>query len=168
MPIAVGCPVGSNLIRVPDVAVGRIDTPDAIRIQVLVTDHVARDIARRHRAVQGTVTLTGPAVELIGTRRGKKLVVAQVIAAEPITLLRIDEIAGTRPRYFGLPAAHDDIGQIALRVHRDAVVTPLAQRERELWRDDLEHLIGCQTPHTQVQTALCQLQLRAGVVKIEN
>ena len=44
----------------------------------------------------------------------------------------------------------------------------MPQREGEIRRVDLEHLVGLETPHADVQRALRQLQLGDPIVEIEN
>jgi hypothetical protein len=57
MPVAVRRPAGLDAVRDPDVAVGRVDAPGAVRVEVLVADDVLRDVARGRRSVVGAVAL---------------------------------------------------------------------------------------------------------------
>ena len=136
-------------------------------IEVLVTDHVARDVTRRNRVVQSAVPVGRPAIERVQCWRRKKLKITQIIAAKTIALLRINQISRPRARDLSLAGAHDDVGFTAVGVHCNAVVTDLTQRENELRRDNFKHLLGRQAPHPNVQNALRQLQLRTLVVEIE-
>ena len=63
LAVAVGRPVGVDVARIPDAAVARVVLPVAIGVELLVADHVARDVARRDRLVFEAVALGHPAIE---------------------------------------------------------------------------------------------------------
>ena len=168
MSIAVRCPAGGHAIRHPDVAVGRVDAPDAVRIQVLITYHILRYIAGRARVVVSAVALARPAVELVEARRVDILILAQARTREAIRLPRIKHIRCPLSVRLTLAFAYDDRRGIAVWIHRDPVFAGLPKCEGEIRRIDLEHVIGSETTHADVQGALRQLQLNDSVVKIEN
>ena len=64
--------------------------------------------------------------------------------------------------------AHDDRRRVAVGIHFDAEFTGLPKGKREIRRVHLEHLVGPETTHADVQCALRQLQLGDAVVEIEN
>ncbi len=86
MPVAVRRPAGRHLIREPDVAVGRVDAPGAVGIEILVADHVLRDVASGGRHVVAAVPVARPAIEFVGTKLVDIPVVAQVGPRESIRL----------------------------------------------------------------------------------
>jgi hypothetical protein len=63
---------------------------------------------------------------------------------------------------------HDDRRRVAVAVHLDPEFAGSPEREGEVRRVDLEHLVRLEAAHADVQAALCQLQLGDPVVEIEN
>ena len=168
MAVAIRCPAGCHAIRHPDIAVIRVDAPAAVRIEVLIADHVRRNVAGRVRVVVSAVATAGPAIEFVPARRGDDLVVAQAGPGEAIRLARIDDIRRAVAIRFTLPLAHDDRRRVAIGIDVDPVFAGLSKGEGEIRRVDLEQLVGLETAHTDVQGALRQLQLGDPVVEIEN
>ena len=168
MSVAVRRPVGGHAIRDPDVAVGRVDAPGAVRIEVLVADHVRRHIAGGDRVVVAAVAIARPAIEFVEARRVDVLVLAQAGPREAIRLPRIDHVRRAFAVHLALALAHDDRRRIAVGIHLDPVFAGLPQREGEIRRVDLEHLVGLEAAHADVQRALRQLQLGDAVVEIEH
>ena len=101
-------------------------------------------------------------------RRIDILVLAQAGPGEAIRLPRIDDICRAFAVHLALAFAHDDRRRVAVGIHFDPVFAGLPQREGEIRRVDLEHLVGIETTHADVQRALRQLQLGDAVVEIED
>jgi hypothetical protein len=57
MAVAVRRPAGGHPVRYPDIAVGRIDAPGAVGIEVFITDNFGRHIARGDGVVAAPVAL---------------------------------------------------------------------------------------------------------------
>ena len=72
LAVAVGGPLGIHVARIPDVAVFGNVLPVAVVVELLVAEHLARDVARRDRLVLDAVALGHPALEgvVAGARRG--------------------------------------------------------------------------------------------------
>ena len=168
MSVAVGGPIGTHAARDPDVAVGRVGAPGAVRIQVLIADHVLRYIAGGGRAVVAAVAIARPAIEFIEARRVEVLVLAQAGPCKAIRLPRVDDIRRVFAVHLTLSLAHDDRRGVAIGIHFDPVFAGLAQREGEIRRVDLEQLVGFEAAHADVQFALRQLQLGDAVVEVEH
>ena len=80
LAVAVGRPFGIHAARVPHVAVVRIVLPVAVGIELLVADHIARDVARRNRLVFDAVALGHPAIEFAAGAHGRTVGGCEVAA----------------------------------------------------------------------------------------
>ena len=168
MSVAIRRPVGGHAIRIPDVSVGGIDAPGAVRIEVLVADDVRRHVACGGRIVVAPVALVRPAVEFVEARRVDGLHVPQSGSREAVLSPRIDRVGCAFA--IGLaaaPADHDGRG-VAVGIDVDAIGAGAAHGEGEVRRVDFEGLVGPQAPHAHVQGALRQLQLGDPVVEVED
>ena len=160
-------PAGRDAVRDPYVAVTLGGAPAAVLIQVLVPDHIARNVACGNRIVSAAIAIVGPAVELVVPRRLEVLVVAQTGPEETITLPGIDEVRRAFAIDLGLAVARYDGRRIAGRIDVDPVSAWPANRIREIRRVELNHIFRAEAPHPNVQRALRYLQLRDAVVEIE-
>ena len=168
MAVAVRRPVGSHAVRDPDLAVTRVVAPVAMGVQVLVADHVRRHITRRDRVVIYAVAGSAPAVEIVRWLRNQVLVIAQAGAAEAVSLARIQQVGRAFSISLTLALAQHDVGGIAVGVHRDPVLTRLAQCKGQVGSVYFHRLVWRQPRHTHIQRAFGQLQLGNTVVQVEH
>ena len=155
LAVAVGRPVGADRARVPDGAVLGLVAPIAVLVELLVTDHAARDVARRDRLVFLAVALGHPAVEGVGglnRRHGGGL----QVAARHRQLL-----AGTERQRFAVlavgraaAAQHRHAGGAGLLVGIETVFARAVDHEREVAGVDLQPLPGQRVAHPHLQVAL--------------
>ncbi len=168
MSVAIRRPAGGHAIRDPYVAVARVNAPGAVRIEVLIADHVGRYVAGGDRGVVAAIAIVRPAIEFVESRRFHILVLAQARPHEPIRLSRIDDIRRVFAVHLTLAIAHDDRRRIAIGIHFDPVFAGSPEGEGEIRRIDLEHLVGFETAHANVHYALRQLQLSDSIIEIQN
>jgi hypothetical protein len=152
----------------PDVAVGSIDPPGAVRVEILVANHVRRYVAGGDRGVVAAIARARPAIEVVGLRDGSVLVLAHSGSHEAIGLPRVDHERCVFAVDLALAPAHDDGGRIAFGIHFDPVLARLPQREGDVRRVDLEHLVAFEPEHAHVQCALRQLQLGDLIVEVDD
>jgi len=167
MAVSVRCPAGRHARGVPDVAVGRIGAPRAVRIEVLIADDVRRYVTGGDRRVVSAVAIGRPAIEFVDANVGK-LVVAQSGPGKAIWLARINDICGAFAVGLALASAYDDRRRVALGIYFDPVFAGLPEGEREIRRIDFEHLVRIESTNADIQRTLRQLQLGDAVVEIEN
>src|SRR6266568_896857 len=63
--VAIRSPSNHGSVREPDVAVLGHGPPATVIIEILVADHVARDVARRDRAIFAAVAVAAPVIEIV-------------------------------------------------------------------------------------------------------
>ena len=166
-PVAgpVGRPVGRYGARLPDRAIGRILTPVAVVVELLVADGFAWHIARRHRSVLTPVARRGPGVKavlLLGAQCGGCQLRAAVIGLLPAAQLYPRAVvainhAATRLRHHP--------GDVAGGVDVEAVVARLGNDESQVGRVDFQALAFKQSANAQLEAALRQAQLGHVVVQ---
>ena len=166
--IPVRCPVGRHALRHPHVAVGRVAPPAAMGIQVLVTQHVGRDVTRGDRAVHLALAAGRPDFEGVGSCDRQRLVFAQACTVEAQCLPFVDAVRRTVACSVTTAAAHRDVGRVGPWIYRDVVFAWATHREGQVGRIDLDHLVGAKPAHPHQQAALCQLQLGHAVVQIDH
>ena len=168
-PVAVAerRPVGGNAIRRPDIAVLRVAPPGAVAVEVLVADHVARDIARGRRTVVDAVAIARPAIQFVVAPRCQAIVVGQAGAIETIALLRTDHVRRAVAIQRGPAVQHPDRGRVAVRIHVDAIFTRTGHDEGQVGRVHLDRLARPHAAHAQLERSLRELQLHDAIVEIE-
>src|SRR5713101_4761680 len=67
--VAVRSPARGDLGRIPNMPVLGLISPSAVIIEVVVADHIARNVTRGNRVVFLQVALRSPTIEAVGTRR---------------------------------------------------------------------------------------------------
>src|SRR6266567_3123370 len=67
--VAVRSPASGDLGGIPNMPVPRLIAPGAVIIEVVVADHIARNVTRGNRVVFLQVALRSPTIEAVGTRR---------------------------------------------------------------------------------------------------
>ena len=167
MSVVVRRPVGSHAGWRPNVAVTRFVAPNAILVEVFVTDQVARHVLRGRRSVGATIAITAPTLKFVGARRRDVLVAAQAAAREAVSLACIDRIGRALAVDLAATAAHDDGRRIVHRVDIDPIAARLACGKREIRRRHFHRLLRSQLPHAHIQRALIELYLCDVVIEIE-
>ncbi len=166
--VAIGRPSGMQPAREPDVAVIGDRGPRPVRVEVLVADHLRRDVAGRHDAVVAPIALGRPAVERVGPRQRDVFAVAEVAAVEAVRLPRRHDVRRAFAVYIAHALAHDHRRRPVLGIDLDAVAARSRQREREIRRVDLDDVARREPAHAHVERPLMQLQLRDAIVEVRH
>jgi hypothetical protein len=143
-----------------------------VGVEILVADHVRRNVARRDRSVVAAIARGRPAIEgiarRVARRRREALDVAQTGPAETPGTRGVDREGRAFAEHLGAARTHDHGRRVVVGIDLDPVVARLADVEGEVRGVDLHHLVRPEAPHAQVQHALRQLHLRHPVVEVQH
>ena len=167
MTVTIRRPAGGDAIGKPDVAIGCIGTPGAVRIEIFIANHILRHIAGGARVVVAAIAIAGPSIEFVAAPRVEILVLAQAGSGEAVGLPRVNHVRRTVAIYFAAAPANDQGRRIAIGVHFDPVFAGFPQTQRKIRRIHFKYLVAFKTAHTHVQRALRQLQLGDSIVEVE-
>ncbi len=167
MAFVIGRPTGVDSIGEPDVPVVRIIAPVAIVVQILIADHIVREILRRTREVVTVVATFGPGIEFVGAVKRLDVGIERVRSAERAGLSAAQIVALARANGLALARADADhrVAAIGTRLH--AIVTGLGDRERLVRRIDLKVIVLAQPAHRDVDRARRKLDLNRIVVEVQ-
>ena len=154
--------------REPDVAVALDIAPSTVLVEIRIADDVGRNVTRAHRRILTPVAIEGPAVEFIRRRQRVDEVIAQAFALERVLLARGDDIRRVFAPGLAFSATHADDGRIAVWVDIDAILAGAPDRESQIRRIDLEHLVGIDAANAQIQSALRNFDLHDAIVEIQD
>jgi hypothetical protein len=126
---AVGSPAGRNFARVPNVAVFGFITPVAVIIQIAVARSIARNVLAGNGVVFFQVTLGGPAVQAIRTRRFLNAVLNVVGAIELRALIGMNFIGLAAGGDFAVAANDRHAGRVAVLIYVNAECSRLFNGE---------------------------------------
>ena len=164
-PFPVRRPVGIDVARVPDRPVAGVVLPIAVGIELLVTDHLARHIAGRHRLIFDAVARVHPARKvaarhLAGADGGQ-------VAPRHRQLLA----AAERARRASVAVDHStarqyrDLRQVGRRVGVDLVLARALDHQRQVAGVELDALAGHVLAHPHLQAAPLQRDAQHLVVQ---
>src|SRR6185437_5566647 len=165
--IAIRRPVGSDLGGIPDLAVVGCALPVAVLIQVVVADHIRRNITARYRMDIARIAHVAEAVEIIRRWHALHLDVDQRGVVEAIGLPGIHRSAHAIFPIHGAGAfKHGDHRAVSVGVDIHAIGAWLAGDKGHGRRVYLVGFTVTELAHPQVQGALRQLDLGSGVIQI--
>ncbi|PYU87398.1 MAG: hypothetical protein DMG51_02360 [Acidobacteria bacterium] len=164
--IAVRSPSGVNRSGIPNVAVFRLVTPGAVVVEVVITDHVARYVARGGRVVFFAVALSGPAVEAVGTGSFLNDVVDAVRAGEFPALTGMHFIGLAAGGNFPLAANHGHTRRVAVFIYVKAKCPSLLHGESQVRGVNFVKVALAQFTDAEVDAAFRKAHLRDALVKI--
>src|SRR6185312_12657119 len=165
---AIRCPTAADAAGKPDAAVRRLRTPSAVAVEVLVSDHVGRYIARGNGARVTPIAIERPALERIGRGQREEFAVADIGAMKAVGLSRGDDIRRVLAVDLAGALAHRDGRRAILWIDVDAITTRPRQREREIRRVDLDDIARRQLAHAHVERPLLNLHLRDAVIEVRH
>jgi hypothetical protein len=164
--VTVRRPAHGDVARIPHGAVVAVVLPFAVLVQVLVADHLGRDVLAAARLRIALVALVHPGVEIVAAvdvadRDGGQVGVDEAVAApgEHVALRVVLAVHG------GLAVEHGDAGGAAVDIH--AYAAGLVDHQRHRRRVDLVALALLELAHTEAQRALGQFDLRQLLVQVE-
>ena len=164
--VAVRRPAHGHVVRIPHGAVVAVVLPVAVLVQVLVADHLRRDVLAAARLRVALVALLHPGVESVAAvdvadRDGGEVGVDEAVAApgEHVALRVVFAVHG------GPAVEHGDAGLVAVDVHAHAA--GLIDHQRHGGRVDLVALALLELAHAEAQRALGQFDLGQLVVQVE-
>ncbi len=137
-------------------------------IQVGVSDDIVIHVAQGNGAIQTLVAIEAVTIEGVRTRQAVHIVIVQVglIKAHCITCAQRETGVLAVRHARALP--HNNGGLVIVGIDIDPVTAGLVDGERQCRRVHFKNLARVQAPHTQVQGALGQLDLRNLVVQIQD
>src|ERR1019366_1801251 len=127
--VAVGRPARLHRSGYPDRAIHGRGLPDAVRVEVLVTDHTRRNIARRQRTIQPFVAHLRPVVETIASRRTIGSVLQRIGSAESDLQTGVDPYRRPIARGLAIAAPNGDPRLVLSRIDVETIDAGLHQRE---------------------------------------
>src|SRR6516162_756116 len=165
--VAVRRPADDGGVREPDCAVLRHRAPAAVIIEILVADHVVRNVAGRSRAVPASVAVAAPTVEVVIA--GISLdVSAQLIASpEGRTLSGMNRISRTAAGDFALSVANIDNRRVAVFVHIDAVGARAQNVEGKIRGVHFEHLALVDAADADIHRTFGKADLYGAIVQVQ-
>jgi len=86
MALMIGCPTESDLVGEPDMAVVWIVAPVAVVVEILIADHIVRQILGRTRVVVTVIAVGAPGIEIVRGADVNHIDVQRVRSAEGASL----------------------------------------------------------------------------------
>src|ERR1035437_10077341 len=157
--VAVGRPARLHRSGYPDRAIHGRGLPDAIGVEVLITNHTRRNIARRQRTIQPFVAHLRPVVETIASRRTIGSVLQRIGSAESDLQTGVDPHRRPITRGLAVAAAHRHPCLIFTGMNVEAIDTGLHHREGDIRSVNLVNLAPLQVADGHFQDALVQFEL---------
>src|ERR1019366_3207956 len=157
MTVAVGC---------PDRAIHGRGLPDAIGVEVLITDHTRRNIARRQRTIQSFVAHLRPVVETIASRRTIGSVLQRIGSAESDLQTGVDPYRRPIARGLAVAAPNGDPRLVLSRIDVETIDAGLHQRECQVGSINFVDLPAFQVADRDFHNALVDFELHCVVADI--
>jgi len=157
--VAVGRPTRLDRGGYPNRAVhGRV-LPDAIGVEILITDYPRRNIARGHRIGQSFVAHLRPVVETIASRRRLGYVLQRIAATEAHLLTGVDPHRTSLASGFAVSTPDGDPRLILSRIDVETIDTGLHHGEGEVRRINFVNLAPLQVADRDFQHTLVKFEL---------
>src|SRR6266567_4416184 len=166
--VAVRSPSNYGSVREPDVAILGHGPPATVIIEILVADHVSRDVARRDGALFAAVAVAAPVIEIVfiaakALHVGVKLFSPEERAGLP----RMNRISRSTARDFAFAVANKHGGRVACLVHIDAIAAGTKNGKRQVWSVDLERFVVIETAHANIDGSFGDADLRDVVREVQ-
>ena len=166
--VAVRSPSNYGSVREPDVAILGHGPPATVIIEILVADHVSRDVARRDGALFAAVAVAAPVIEIVfiaakALHVGVKLFIPEERAGLP----RMNRISRSTARDFAFAIANKHGGRVARLVHINAVAAGTKDGKRQVWSVNLKGFIIIETAHANINGSFGDADLRDVVREVQ-
>ncbi len=166
--VAIGSPANIDSIGIPDRPVVWFFIPRTVIVEVAVTRHIARHVARRNRIVLPQVAIVGPLIELVGLGcRPDKILHIVVHSVEFAAFSRMNGVSLSIRRDFTFAANRSDARHVTIFIHIDSECAGFGCVESEIRSIDFVDLAFAQFPDAYVDRALRQAHLRRLIVHIQ-
>src|SRR5215467_1962116 len=166
--VAIGRPVGANIIGIPDMAVFRLLAPFAVAVEVVVAGDVARDIVSRFGAIFSQVALFSPFVEPIGARGAQDAVSGILFGAAEFGLLAgVNFVRFSGGADFAFAAKHGDARRIPGLVDVNAKIAGLAHVEDDIWRVNFIDVALAQFANAEIDGTFGNAHLSHAFIEVE-
>src|SRR5712691_8420242 len=165
--IAVGGPARGNLGGIPNMPVPRLIAPGAVIIEVVVADHIARNVTRGNRVVFLQVALRGPTIEAVGTRRPIDVVFDVFRTVEFGALAGMYFIRFAAGGDFTLAAEDGNSGGVAIFIHVNAKCSGLLHGESQVGSVDFVKIAFAEFAHAEIDATFSEAYLCDALVEIE-
>src|SRR4030095_7076079 len=165
--VTVRCPAYVDGGRIPYRAVVRLFVPSAIVIEIAISGHVARDVARGHGTVFLSIAIVCPAIKSVWSRRrGNKIrdvIRAVELAAfsggNRVCLVICDDLTFAANRGYARA--------VAVFIHIHPKCARLRHIERDIWSVHFVDIAFAQFTDPEIDRSLSKAHLRCLVIKIQ-
>ena len=154
-------------MRKPDVPVAGLRTPVAVFVQVLVADHIGRDISGRPRVFIALIAAVAPIIEVVRSTEILDLGIQRIGSIESGALARMQCVGFPVAGRFAFTLANANHGVTSILTRFHTVSSRLENRECLIGSVDLKRIIRVQMSNAYVDGSRTELDLRAAIVQIE-
>src|SRR5438309_2672642 len=165
--VAVRSPANSNFARIPNVAIFGLIAPVAIVVEIIVADHVARNVFCRDGAVFLQVALGSPAVKTVGTGSLFNTVLNVFGAVEFSALTRMDFVGLAAGGDFAFAANHGHAGGVAVLSNVNAKSARFLDSECQIRSVHFIEIALTKFADAEIDAAFSEAHLRDSLIEIE-
>src|SRR6266851_3445677 len=165
--VAVRSPARGDLGGIPNMPVLGLIAPSAVIIEVVVADHIARNVTRGNRVVFLQVALRGPTIEAVGTRRTINAVFDVFRTVEFRALAGMHFVCLAASGDFTLAAENGDSGGVAIFIHVNAKRSGLLHGESQVGSVDFVKIALAEFADAEVDATFSEAHLCDALVEIE-
>ena len=148
-------------------AVFRLIAPFAIVVEVIVADHIARNVFCGDGAVFLHVALGGPAIETVGTGSLLNAVLNVFCAVEFGALTGMNFVSLATGGDFAFAANHGHAGRVAVIIHVDAKGACLFDREYKIRSVHFVEVALAKFANAEIDATFREAHLRDSLIEIE-
>ena len=165
--VAIGCPVGRHIGRIPHVPIFRLVPPSTVVIEIVVARHIPGNIVSGSRPVFFHVPLLSPFVKPIGTGPVND-VVSRILCPVKLCLLAgMHLVRCSVAADFSYAANHGNARRVARFAHIDAKSAGFLNIENHIRSIDFVDITLPQFPQAEIDRALRDADLGNAFVKIQ-